>query len=198
MLPDFLKTKEKLKKMHAYFLEQSLSFHISPFNRVPTSIIFEGNKTVVVREDGSIEEGRLAENRVEIRVELADVEEMTPDEVFDRINGAAIEMAGMMKKSVYEQIEKSAEEVGNVVDAKGKPFTIGMYFEMLEKMEIDFDEAGYPMLPTCVVSPKLMPSIAKVISQAENDPEINKRFQDIIKEKREEWNVRENNRKLVG
>ena len=142
MLPDFIKVKDKLQKLHAYIMEQNLSFHMRPFDHVPTSIIFEGNKTVVIREDGSVEQENLVENRVEIRVDLAEVEEMTPEMVLDRINCAAIEMAGKMKKSVYEQIEKSAEEVGNVLSAEGKPFSIDMYFEMLEKIEIDFDEAG--------------------------------------------------------
>ena len=43
-------------------------------------------------------------------------------------------------------------------------------------------------------SPELRPVIAEVISQAESDP----RYQTLMERKREEWRVRESNRKLVG
>ena len=198
MLPDFLKTKEKIQKLRAFTMEKILSSHIRPFDRVPTSIIFEGNRTVVVREDGSVEEGNLVGHSVEIQFELAEAQELTPEMFHERANRAAIEMAGKMKKSAYEQIERSAEEVGNVISAGGKPFSIDMYFEMLEKIEIDFDEAGNPSLPMCAVSPKLWPSVAKIISKAKDDPENDRRFKEIIEQKREEWRVRESNRKLVG
>ena len=198
MFPDFLKVKERLKKMHDNIMEQAFLFHMRPFDGVPTSIIFEGNKTVVIREDGSVEEGNLEENSVEMRVELAEVEEMTHDMVLDRINRTAKEMAGKMKKSTYEQIGKLAEEVGNVVDAGGKQFSMDLFFEMLEKIDQDFDEDGNPSQLMCPVNPKLFPSIAKVISQSKADPENDRRYKEIIERKKEEWRARESNRKLVG
>ena len=50
----------------------------------------------------------------------------------------------------------------------------------------------------CPVNPKLFPSIAETISQAKADPANDRRFEAIIERKREEWRVRESNRKLVG
>ena len=198
MFPDFLKVKGRLQKMLDYEMKQAHLSHMGPLADIPKSIIFEGNKTVVVREDGSVEEGGLEESRVEIRVELAEVEEMTPEMVLDKINSAAEDMAGKMKKSFYEQIEKSAEEVGNVVDANGQPFSMDLFFEMLEKIDRDFDEDGNPSLLMCPVNPKLYPSVAKVISQSEGDPEDDERYKEIIERKKEEWRARESNRKLVG
>ena len=69
---------------------------------------------------------------------------------------------------------------------------------MLEKIYIDFDEAGNPGQLMCPVNPELYPSIAKAIAQAEADPANERRYQAIIERKREEWYAREGNRKLVG
>ena len=62
MFPDFLKTKEKLQKMLYYEMMQDHLTHMGPLADVPVSIIFEGNKTVVIREDGSSEERNLEES----------------------------------------------------------------------------------------------------------------------------------------
>ena len=193
MFPDFLKTKEKLQKTLYYEMMQDHLTHMGPLADVPVSIIFEGNKTVVIREDGSSEERNLEKVTAEIKVKLAEFEKMNHEMVLDTINGVTEEMAGKLKKSAYEQIEKSADEVGNVVDADGKPFSIDLLLELLEKIDIDFDEAGNPTL-VMVSGTKLAPSINKVIA----DPENSRRYHALMERKKEEWRVRESNRKLVG
>ena len=198
MFPDFLKTKEKLQKMLYYEMMHSHLRHMGPFADVPVSMIFEGNKTVVIREDGSTEEKNLEEITAELQVKFEEVEKMSHETVLDKINGVTEEMVGKFKKSFYEGLEKLIDETGNVVSAEGKPFSMDLFFEGLEKIEIDFDEAGNPSQLMSVVHPELYPSVAKVIAQAEADPENDRRYKAIMERKREEWRVRESNRKLVG
>ena len=49
MLPDFLKTKEKLKRMLDSERKKAELLHLGPIADVPKSMIVEGNKTIVVR-----------------------------------------------------------------------------------------------------------------------------------------------------
>ena len=198
MFPDFLKTKEKLQKMLDQEMKKTRLFHMGPLAVVPESMIFEGDKTVVVREDGSIDEENLESTTVKLEVKFEEVEKMNHEMVLDKINRAAEEMASKMAKLFYERLTESADEVGNVISAGGEPFSIDLFFEMLEKIHIDFDEAGNPSQLMCPVNPKLFPSIAETISQAKADPANDRRFEAIIERKREEWRVRESNRKLVG
>ena len=193
MFPDFLKVKEKLQKMHADKMMLDYLIHMGPLASVPVSIIFEGNKTTVMRPDGSVEKRNLEEITAELEVKLAEFEKMNHETVLDKINGVTEDMAGKMKKSLYEQIEKSASKVGNMVDAGGQPFSIGLLLEMLEKMDIDFDEAGNPTF-MMVAGPKLQSSINKALA----DPENSRRYQALMERKKEEWRARESNRKLVG
>lgn len=198
MLPDFLKVKASLETMLKYEMELARLSHMGVFADVPTSVVVEGNNTVIIREDGSVEEMGFEEITAELQVNFAEVETMTHEMVLDKINRLAKEMEGKKAKFAYEQIGKAVEDAGNVVSADGKPFSIDLPLEFLEKMEIDFDEAGNPSGTMFVAHPHLFPAIAKAISQAEADPETAKRAQGLMDQKREEWRVRENNRKLVG
>ena len=196
MLPDFPKVKARLETMLKYEMELA-RLHMGPLAAIRESVVFEGNKTTIIREDGSVEERGSEEITVELQVSFAEVETMTHEMVLDKINRLAKELEEKKAKFAYEQIGKAAEEAGNVVSADGKPFSIDLLLEFLEKMDLDFDEAGNPSGMGFVPPPKLFPAIA-----AEADPETAKRYakryQALMDEKREEWRVRENNRELVG
>ena len=198
MLPDFLKTKEKLKKMIISEMKKAQSRHLGSLANAPVSRMFEGNKSIIVREDGSIADMNPQAITAEFVINLVEIEGMSHEMILDKINTMAKEMAEKQAKLSYEVIGKSAEEVGNVVNADGETFSIDLFFQALEKIDRDFDESGNPSELTCTVNPKLFHSIAKIIKQAKTDPKINKRFKALMERKREEWRVRENNRKLVG
>ena len=198
MLPDFLKTKEKLKKMLNSEMKKAHLQHLGPLANAPVSRMFEGNKSIIVREDGSIADMSPQEMKVELMINLAEIEGMSHEMILNKINTMAKEMAEKQAELSYEAISKAVDEIGNVVDADGETFSMDMFFQALEKIDRDFDEVGNPSELAWAVSPKLFPSIAKIIEQAKIDPEIDKRFKALMERKREEWRVRENNRELVG
>ena len=197
MLPDFLKTKEKLKKMLDSERKKAELLHLGPVADAPRSMIFEGkrtNRTVIIYTDAPCEEIKMEEVTSRLEVKWEEVETMTHETILNKIDGVAKEMAEQIKKSYYETLSEAAEEAGDVISADGKPLSVDMILEMLEKMNVSFDEEGNPSGLTFAGNPELRPVIAEVISQAESDP----RYQTLMEQKREEWRVRESNRKLVG
>lgn len=198
MLPDFPKVKEKLQQKLNHRLKQNLLLHLGPLADVPTLMFFEGNKAIIIREDGSVADMNPQEMRVEQVINSAELEGMNHEMILDKIDTMAAEMAEKQKKLSYEVIKKTAKEVGNVFSGDGEPVSIDLLFQMLEKVFQDFDEEGNPDELTFVSSPEVYASIVKVISQAATVPENNRRYNAIIERKREEWRVRESNRKLVG
>ena len=199
MLPDFLKVKARLETMLNYQMELARLSHLGPLAAIRESVVFEGNKTTIIREDGSVGETEFVEITTELQVNFAEVEEMTHEMVLHKIDEVAKEMAEQIARSVvYEELNRITDETGNVISDDGKLFSIEMLFEMLGKMDLDFDDAGNPSGTMFVAHLHLFPAIAKAISQAEADPETAKRAQGLMDQKREEWRVRENNRKLVG
>ena len=194
MLPDFLKTKEKLKKMLDSERKKAELLHLGPIADVPKLMTFEGNRSVTIYEDGSCKEVNMEEATSKLEVKWEEVETMTHDMVLSKIDDVAKEMAEQIAKSFYETLSEAAEEAGNVTSSAGKPLSVDLFLEGLQGMHLSFDEEGNPSGLTFAVSPKLRLALAEVISQAECDP----RYKALIDQKREEERVRENNRELVG
>ena len=72
-----------------------------------------------------------------------------------------------------------------------------MILDAIEKMEIDFDEKGTPIMPEIHVSPDVMEKLRTQKLDPKEIVEIEKRRKQIIEKKRKEWIDRESNRKLV-
>lgn len=194
MLPDFLKTKEKLKRMLDSERKKAELSHLGPVADVPKSMIFEGNKFITIHKNGSCEEIKMEKATSRLEVKWEEVETMTHETVLNKIDDVAKEMAEQIAKSFYKTLSEAAEGVGNVSLSHGESLTVDLFLEMLEKMHVSFDKDGNPSGLTFAGSPKLRPALVKVISQAEADP----RYQELMERKREEWRVRESRRKLVG
>ncbi len=194
MLPDFVKTKEKLKKMLDAEMEKAQFRHLGPFADTPKSNIFEGDEIILIRADGSHEEINMEKVEGKIEVKLDEAEEMTPEKVLDKIDTVAREMAQQIAKTAYEVMSEAAEEIGNVTSADGESLSIDLLLKGLEKMHLSFDEEGQPSGLRLVAHPNMSSELEKIYSQIESHP----RYQELMERKREEWRVRESNRKLVG
>ena len=194
MLPDFLKTKEKLKKMHNTKMKEAQLQHLGPFADTSKSEIFEGNKVILIRSDGSREEIEMKKVEGKMEIKLKEVEEMTHERVLDKIDTTAREMAKQIAKEGYETLSQAAAEVGNVTSADGESLSVDLLLECLEKMHLSFDEEGQPSGLRLVAHPKMSSALEKIYSQIESHP----RYQELMERKREEERVRENNRELVG
>ena len=194
MLPDFLKTKEKLKKMLNAEIKKAQLQHMGPFADTSKSEIFEGDGVILIRSDGSREEIEMKKVEGKMEIKLKEIEKMTHERVLDKIDTVAREMAKQMAKGGYETLSQGAAEVGNVTSADGKPLSIDLMLEGLEKMHLSFDEEGQPSGLRLVAHPNMSSALENIYSQLESHP----RYQELMERKREEERVRENNRELVG
>lgn len=192
MLPDFPKTKAKLGKMIKSEMERARLEHLGPVVDSPVSMMFEGNKSIIVREDGSVSEMNPQKMTSEIEIKVKELEGMDHETVIKKIDAMAKEMAEKQAKLAYDVMSKAAEEVGNVTSSDGKPFSIDLLLDALETMHIEFDAEGQPSGLTLVANPNT--PIDKGVSQVADDP----RYQALMERKRKEWYVRQSRRKLVG
>ncbi|MHB9041019.1 MAG: hypothetical protein ACYC4T_10250 [Melioribacteraceae bacterium] len=97
-----------------------------------------------------------------------------------------------LHKLMYEEITTATDLTGNKVDARGSKFNPEFLLEMLEKIEIRFDENGEPIMPQLHVSPETY----KQIKDFNYTPEQEKRHKDIIENKKKLWYAKKCYRKL--
>jgi hypothetical protein len=117
---------------------------------------------------------------------------------FESIPLMADEVIKQKTKLLFAKIDQIVHETGNIVRLKGKPLTPERYLELLEKTQIDFDDQGKPHIPTLVVSPEIGIQLKQKFAEWDKNPVHRQKFQELIERKREEWNDRESNRKLVN
>lgn len=93
---------------------------------------------------------------------------------------------------VFKGIEEITNATGNVVNAGGKPFSWDHFNDVIEKMSLEFDDDGNPLLPTMVVHPNQFEKIKSI----EPTPEQLSRKSEIIERKRAEFYAQKRTRRL--
>lgn len=197
MLPDYPQIKEKLREFQISRMELVDRMNLGIFSEIPSTRIFEGHKDLIVREDNTIDETEIKRMSAEIDVKLSEIEDQPMELILKKLDAAASDISKQKAEMIIETVNKATEQVGNVVNCKGSPFTIEHFFEAIKKMWIDFDEFENPYLPPVVAGEKAYESMNKVLPLLETDDRVKKEFSEIIEIKKAEWRARESNRKLV-
>lgn len=198
MLPDWPNLKKDLLDFVTAYVRMRVR-QLMPVTRdMPTVIFFEGHEKLSIRDDGS--EDRSCPSTAESTIELEgdEVTRLTLEELFTKMNRMAEEIARQQSRQIFERIDEAIESVGNVRSMSGKPLRGSDVLDMLEMVQIDFDERLDPIMPTAVGHPRGQEAFAKAMSEIEDDFELKARREAIIARKREEYRDREAARNLVG
>jgi len=107
-----------------------------------------------------------------------------------------VDLSESQRKSLARHFFKSISEItdatGRSVNAKGKPLTVDMILELLEKVEFGFDDDGNPQYPTLV----LPPAAIKKLKELKFTPEQEQRWKQIIEGNRARFNASKRTRRL--
>jgi hypothetical protein len=165
---------------------------------VPQGRVFEGRRNVIVREDGSEDETKMREVSAETRIAVDEMRELHLPKLLEKLDATVQEMAATQARHFYETMSEGVEKVGNTIDGGGQRFSAGLFLQAIEKIWIEFNADGSPQMPTVHISPNQTDDVKRTIERLESEPELKKRFDAIMINKREEWRAREADRKLVG
>lgn len=143
----------------------------------------EGDRSAIERENGVIEIIEIGEFADTITVDKKEIINenvgLFQEKVFDIGYRLGSEQANFARNI----INKAVEKVGNIVEYKN---VLGPehIFEMLEKVQIDFDEKDNPIKPGFWADPNTGQKILEILKTIEDTPELLKKHDEII-EKRE-------------
>jgi hypothetical protein len=119
------------------------------------------------------------------------------DRYLEKARKMAEELAEQEERLFFSRMEYFVEKAGTMVDAGGRPFEPMLFLDSLEKLSIDFDQAGRPIIPTLIAHPDQAPGMAAKFEQARASPEFQRRWNELFTKKWLEWRDREADRKLV-
>jgi hypothetical protein len=197
MIPDFPREKEKLMRFWIKYLSIKNKELLGIFGTLPAHMNHEGHQWTINRSDGSEDNQPYHEIQGLFSIEISEVPNLTPDKIRQKLDKIAGEMARQMSQNMFSEISRVTRQVGNEVNTQGQPLTKELFLQMVEKIDIDFDEQGHWIPPAIVIHPDLWEAKKDEFKSWESDPEFQLKHEKLIAQKKEEWRDRENRRKLV-
>jgi len=198
MLPDFPSLKKSVAKGVNRYMRHRRKVHGHMFNEIPQRQIFEGDRTAVERPHEARDESKMVRLSAEMTVDIDELHAMSLEQVLRRYDEMVKDLVGQQIKHFFELMNTVTEKTGNVVDAKGQRLTPELFFEMLEKIQIDFNSDGSPNMPTILISPSQQDDVRAAQEQFESDPALRQRYENLMKSKFGEWGARQAIRTLAG
>lgn len=126
-------------------------------------------------------------------ISLRDLRSCNIDELAAQIDSLADQNLSGAMSHLFNTLGRISVAAGTSVDAGGRPVSYALLREVLEKMDLNFDESGKPELPTLVMNPALAQSIGALPPM---NPEETKLYNDLIERKRKQYDARRRDRKL--
>lgn len=196
MLPDFPTIKMKFRQA----LERHVDRRIRQeplISQIRRERQFEGSRMSIGGGDEPRQTSGYKELVGLLEVPTAEIISKGPSAFYERVEDLASQLQEQQVRMMRADIERVVKETGNVVDAKGRPLTFEVFEESLDKVWMDFDEQGEPQLPTIFTTPELGLKLRTKMAEWFSNPQYKERYERLIERKKEEWNDREGNRKLV-
>ncbi len=100
----------------------------------------------------------------------------------------------VLERELVRTVTDVCDATGNVIDAQGRPLTFDLILELVEKLEIRFDEAGMMSKPVIMMHP----DNAERLRQNPPTPEQLQQLNEILRRKRAEQDAQKRTRRLSG
>jgi hypothetical protein len=142
---------------------------------------------------GEVVDGPPMESAMTLTIQTKDVVEGDIGGFIASLDAAAEEGVGPLVRQIFDRIGKLAQGAGTSIHAAGAPVSWDLVLRGFEVIEIEFDPAGNPVMPTLVMHPDML---LKFKALGPPTAEHERRLKELIDRKREEHNARQRHRRL--
>jgi len=197
MLPDFPDVKNELDRRASLLIKLDMALSDPIMREIRTTIQHEGDQHTYGTVQGDVR--ALEYQKIESMMEILkdELPSLSVDQIFERVKLVAEDMTRQMAQGMFNRISEITKETGTSVSAGGRPITLDLFLETIDRMEIDFnEETGEPTFQI-VAHPDMMPKFKELDAEFRANPEYQSRHEEIMKRKKEEWHEREARRALV-
>lgn len=192
MLPDFPKIKKYILSDFEEKVREKTYAVGSILSEIGERLLHEGASSRIRNQAADFEDTTRLE-RIEqlFEIRTVDLIEKGVSAYYEKINDLACRFAESHEKMLFKKIEQVTEENNMMVDCKDKSFSEGI-LELIGKMDIDFNSKGEPLFNFII-----HPSLSGKIRQLECDVIFCEKWKTILNKKKQEFNERTADRKLV-
>lgn len=201
MLPDFPFLKKDLDALLQLGARTGRSSASGIMGAFPRRRMHEGDRSILVRENGEVVEDALDKITAKESLEVEEAGALSLEEAYALYQRLMAEMDDKEQAAFLAAANEAAESVGNVVEGKGRPHP-EVILEGVEQMLLGFAPRDVDHLFTSpgvrVMLQELDDeAVEKAREQLKGEP-YEARTERLLERKREEHRARESSRKLVG
>ncbi|WEK38369.1 MAG: hypothetical protein P0Y53_12755 [Candidatus Pseudobacter hemicellulosilyticus] len=195
MLPEFIKTKQKIAERQHAFFKWAVDQHLPPqFKSIPTRVMHEGGIIKSKYSDEISYEKPVERIGTNFTISTNEILE-NPDIVFEKLWESAPDFANQQTVNMIEAISTATSAIGN--NYQIQDLTPESFLMMLERLEIAFNNDGTPRLPQIMAGTVMREKFVRMKSAWEANSENSDRFGAIIDKKRTQWHDKQAARKLA-
>lgn len=196
MLPDFPEIKNKWSTRFYNSITQRIR-QVPILAQVSRITHFEGDGMKTTDVEGRTESSEYDTMSGMFEISRKDLIDQGPACLNGEIDRIVQKLADQQISAMLERVRESTRRTGNLVSTGGQGFDSEHFLSLLEKIEIDFDDDGRHNTLSFVVPPGLQNQLQAKMGEWMKDASFRNKHDEIISKKRQEWNDRESNRKLV-
>ena len=164
---------------------------------IPHKIQKEGNASEFQTVQGQTNRIRYRKHTSTVSVKYADGKGLTLEQFCAKASEIGENMARQMSGALVKELDAAIKETGNEVKVpKSEGLQYKHLFEMVEKVEVDFDDDG-ESFSRFFCGSDFYQDVQKKLPEWEKDPEFQRRWKDLNARKRMEFREREARRRLV-
>jgi hypothetical protein len=196
VLPDYPQFKDLFKRFCDRELQARSEARMGRlYQEIRKRRQFEGDKSQIQRPDEEApDQTEYNTSQGAFSFRLDEIPTLTIDELIRRIDTVAEDMASSFSRGMFSSMDRTLEKYDRVM--KLGPPSPEALLTMISNSEVSFDDDG-PRF-TIVVPPSLLEKAQEAGARLMNDPELNKRYTEVMAQKWEEWRAREIDRGLDG
>lgn len=201
MLPDFPTIKTDLERLLQLGAREQAVSMSKAIVRLPRRPVYEGDRYILVRENGETVEDTYDTVSAEDSLEVREVETLSLRQAFEMYTGLMGEMDTQEVDAFIKLGNKEAESRDQVVDGAGRPHPETI-LEAVERMELgsaprDVDHLFLFQEMRFFLQELDDKAIESARENLKQEP-YKDQMEHLLKKKREEFRARESRRKLVG
>ena len=199
MIVDFPSEKQKADE-RLHFESRIQLRRASPFlSMIKWHFQHEGETASYTTIDGELRESSYSVSEATVSDSVAEIPEMTVDDIRGRVAAGVADVASQTARGAFATLGEEIERAGNLLQV-ADPFSPGAYLQMLDRTDVDFDEArDKPELPQLIAHPSQQARLRERWSAMTADElnDFKRRVEEILDRKYAEYVSRENARTLV-
>lgn len=160
-------------------------------------LIHEGTASAIQRSPTDSEKTEMFAAQAEATMHFDEIEAVDVNYIIRKADEIAGQFGRKFSESLFKTMDDVTTKTGQRVDARGAPLTNEMIMEMLSMMPIEFEKSQHGDI-AIVIAPEMLPRFQMLERELNENPELRKKMNDLMDQKRNEFREREINRNLAG